>query len=67
MVDSTNGGSNKVLYKTADGKYTGRSVDELINKIKKDGNSDEYFTDDELDKLKKMFDPDDDTNEDEED
>lgn len=67
MMDSGTGSSNKVVYKTTDGKYTARTVDELIEKIKKDGNSDEYFSDEELDKLKKMFDPEDDTNEDEED
>lgn len=50
---------NKIIYKTTDGKYTAKSVDELIEKIKKDGNSDEYFTDEELDKLKNLFEPDD--------
>lgn len=54
---------NKIIYKTADGRYTAKSIDELVEKIKKDGNSDEYFTDDELDKLKKLFDPEDDDNE----
>jgi hypothetical protein len=61
------GPSNRVVYKTADGKYTAQTVDDLIEKIKKDGKSDEYFSDEELDKLKKMFDPEDDTNDDEED
>lgn len=60
IVDQMNDVNNKVVYKTADGKYTARSVDELIEKIKKDSNSEEYFSDEELDKLKKMFDPEDD-------
>jgi len=67
VVDTVNGSNSKVMYKTTDGKYTARTVDELIEKIKRDGNTDEYFTDDELDKLKKMFDPDDDFNDEEED
>lgn len=66
-VDQTNNFGNKILYKTSDGKYTANTVDELIDKIKQDGNSDEYFTDDELDKLKKMFDPEDDSDDDRED
>lgn len=60
------GGPNKVLYKTADGRYSAKTVDELIEKIKKDGNSEEYFNDEELDKLKKMFEADDDFEEDDE-
>ena len=63
MVDHVNGTNDKVLYKTTDGRYTARTVDELIDKIKKDGNSDEYFTDEELDKLKNMFNSDDDNDE----
>jgi hypothetical protein len=62
MVD---GSYNKILYKTADGRYTGSTVDELISNIKKDGELDEYFTDDELDKLKKLFETDDTFDEDE--
>lgn len=66
MVDSANGPMNKVLYKTTDGKYAARSIDELIEKIKKDGNNEEYFSDEELDKLKKMFESDDDLDEEDE-
>lgn len=67
MLDSVNGPNGKVLYKTTDGKYVANTVDELIDKIKNDGNSDEYFSDEELDKLKKMFDPEEDLNDDDED
>lgn len=66
MVDGVGGPMNKVLYKTTDGKYAARTIDELIEKIKKDGNGDEYFSDEELDKLKKMFDPEDDFDEEDE-
>lgn len=66
MVDQVNGPMNKVLYKTTDGKYTAKTIDELIDKIKKDGSGDEYFSDEELDKLKKMFDSEDDFDEEDE-
>lgn len=57
-MDQMHGG--KALYKTSDGKYSAKSIDELIEKIKKDGNAEEYFSDEELDKLKRLFDNDDD-------
>jgi hypothetical protein len=43
------------MYKTTDGKYTARSLEELIYKIKQDDAEDLYFSKDELDNLKKMF------------
>jgi len=43
------------LYKTTDGKFTASSIDELVDKIKQSGTEKEYFNDDELDKLKKLF------------
>lgn len=52
--------SGKALYKTSDGKYSAKSIDELIEKIKKDGTTDEYFSEEELDKLKRLFDNEDD-------
>lgn len=57
-MDQMNNG--KTIYKTSDGKYSAKSVDELIEQIKKDGVTDEYFSDEELDKLKKLFDTEDD-------
>lgn len=48
------------LYKTTDGKYVASSIDELINKMKNDKKDSEYFSDDEVDKLRKLFEPDDD-------
>lgn len=65
MVDQVNSPGHKVLYKTTDGKFTARTIDELIDKIKKEGNSNDYFSDEELDKLKKMFDSEDDFDEEE--
>jgi hypothetical protein len=51
---------NVTLYKTTDGKYSAKTIDELIDKIKKDGSGEEYFNDEELDKLKRLFDNEDD-------
>lgn len=64
VVDQFSDG--KTLYKTSDGKYSAKSIDELIQKIKKDGNSEEYFNEDELDKLKRLFDNEDEDFDDEE-
>jgi hypothetical protein len=55
-----------VLYKTTDGKYSAHTVDELIEKIKKDGAGDDYFDEEELDKLKRLFDNEDDDSDNEE-
>lgn len=49
------------IYRTMDGKYSAKSLDELINKIKKSGDDSEYFSDDEIDKLKNLFEQDDDS------
>lgn len=57
---------NQMLFKTSDGKYAAKSLDELIDKIKNDGSQEEYFNEDEIDKLKKMFETDDDDEQDEE-
>jgi hypothetical protein len=48
------------LYRTSDGKYSAKSVDELIDKIKNDGNQSEYFSDEEINKLRSLFEEDDD-------
>ena len=53
------------LYKTTDGKYIATSIDELINKMKGDKKDSEYFSDDEVDKLRKLFEPDEDDDSDE--
>jgi hypothetical protein len=60
MMAQMNYGKMGPLYKTTDGKYSARSIDELMRKIKEDGSSDEYFNEDELNKLKNMFESEDD-------
>lgn len=64
--DNAQGPKGMMLYKTTDGKYSAQTVEELIEKIKKDGNGDEYFNDEELDKLKRLFDNEDDDDSDDE-
>lgn len=57
------------IYKTSDGKFSAKTLDELINKIRDSGDESEYFSSDELDKLKNLFSEDEDLfdNEDDED
>lgn len=55
-----------MVYRTLDGKYAGSSLEDLINKIKKDGVEDNYLSEEEIEKLRQMFndeDEDDDSNE----
>lgn len=59
-------GNGKTIYKTSDGKFTAKTIEELIDKIKKDGSTEDYFSDEELDKLKRLFDNEDDDFDDEE-
>lgn len=47
------------VYRTTDGKFSARTLDELIAKIKESGEETEYFSDEELNKLKKLFEEDD--------
>jgi hypothetical protein len=49
------------IYRTSDGKFSAKSLDELINKIRQNGDETEYFSDDELNKLKNLFEQDDDS------
>lgn len=55
-IDSPSG----QLFKTTDGKYMASSLDELINKMKGDKKDSEYFSDEEINKLRNLFDPGDD-------
>jgi hypothetical protein len=50
-----------MLYRTLDGKYAAPSLEDLINKIKKDGTETNYLSEEEIEQLRRMF------NEDEED
>jgi hypothetical protein len=54
------------MYRTMDGRYSARTIEELINKIRKDNNESTYFNEDELDKLRQMFSDNDDEEEDNE-
>ena len=54
------GGYSHQVYKTKDGKYTAKSLDELLNKIREDDAESEYFSDGEINKLRNMFEGDDD-------
>jgi hypothetical protein len=49
------GGYSAQLFKTKDGKYTAKTLDELLNKIKEDDAESEYFSDSDLDKLRELF------------
>ncbi len=45
-----------MMYRTLDGKYAAGSLEDLINKIKKDGTQESYLSPEELSDLRKMFD-----------
>jgi hypothetical protein len=61
MVDRLDDdGKFNQIYKTTDGRYSAKTLDELINKIKNDGEETEYFSDTDINKLKSLFEQDDD-------
>jgi hypothetical protein len=63
LVDRIDGdGVGNTLYRTGDGKYSAKSLEELIEKISRTGSETEYFSDDELNKLRKMFETEDSDN-----
>ena len=51
---------NGQVYKTVDGKYTAGSIEELIEKIKRNNEEDDHFSEEEMDKLRNLFETDDD-------
>jgi hypothetical protein len=55
-LDSSSFKYGNQIFKTKDGKYTGSSVDELLEKIRDAGEESEYFSDTEIDQLRKLFD-----------
>jgi hypothetical protein len=63
-LDIPSGGYSNQVYKTKDGKYTAKSLDELLDKIREDEAESEYFSDTEIDKLRDMFEGDDEDDED---
>ena len=58
MVDRMDDGRAGQVYRTTDGKYSAKSLDELINKIKDDGSETDYFSDDEMKNLRSLFEED---------
>lgn len=47
------------MFRTIDGKYSATSLQELMDKIKKDGREGEYLSDDEIEGLRQLFEDDD--------
>ena len=43
------------MYRTVDGEYTAPSIEKLISKIKNDGVEERYFSDEEMARLKRIF------------
>lgn len=54
------------MYRTMDGKFSARSLDELLNKIKKANKESDYLSDEELNKLKELFNSEENDSDDEE-
>lgn len=48
------------LYRTLDGKYAAQTLEDLIDKIKEDGNEENYLSEEEMNGLRKLFEDDDD-------
>jgi hypothetical protein len=44
-----------MMYKTTDGKYTAGSLEELFDKLKKDGAEQKYLSPEEMDNLRNLF------------
>lgn len=63
------GGSGKPgqLYRTMDGKYSAGTLEELVEKIKNNDEEDKYFQEEDMDKLRQLFEEDSDDDEEEED
>jgi hypothetical protein len=66
LVDKMNdqlGPRGGMLYRTIDGKYAATSLEDLINKIKDNGEEKSYLSEEEIDGLRKLFEEDDDEEE----
>lgn len=59
-LDSMNQMKMGQMYRTVDGKYMGASLEDLISKIRRDKAEGQYFSDEELDKLRNLFEDNDD-------
>jgi len=60
MIDTFMSSKGHSLFRTTDGRYTASSLEELLQKIKNDDKESEYFSDDEVNKLRDLFEDDDD-------
>jgi hypothetical protein len=65
LVDKISSPQMGMLYRTLDGKYSARSLEGLINEIKRDGTEENYLSEDEMKNLRKLFEDDDEDDEDE--
>jgi len=54
-IDFMVNGPSPRVYKTSDGKFVAGSVEELMNKIKGSDAAGEYFSEDEINKLRNLF------------
>lgn len=59
-IEQASSPSGMGIFRTIDGKYSASSLQDLIEKIKQDGREGEYLSDDEIEGLRKMFENDDD-------
>lgn len=60
MIDTFMSSKGRALFRTTDGRYTATSLEELLQKIKNDDKESEYFSDDEVNKLRDLFENDED-------
>ena len=54
-LEFTGSGPSTKVFKTSDGKFVAGSVEELMDKIKNADVKGEYFSEDEIDKLRNLF------------
>jgi hypothetical protein len=66
-LDFIENGPSAKVFKTPDGKFVAGSIEELMNKIKNSDIKGEYFLEDEIDKLRNLFEENDDDDDDDED
>lgn len=67
LTDSMLDQSPNTFFKTGDGKYTARTFDELIEKINDSESVNNYFSEEELEKLRNLFNADDDSDDEDDD
>lgn len=65
IIEMITAGKTGKIFKTTDGKYVASSLEELLNKVQQDNAESDYFSEDDLEKLRSMFEQDDSDEEDE--